>query len=129
MAYVGQRAGPSLVGQQRSVRLRTDSHAPALQARGMTSTTSPGAALACPACGHRLHRHPRRWHERLLSLLRPSRRYRRYACTHALCGWQGLLQGAPMRQPGSYLPDRLLDAAQGAAMAPTAPHPARKARG
>jgi hypothetical protein len=95
----------------------------------MTLTPLPGVALACPVCGHSLHRRQRRWHERLLSLLRPARRYRRYACTHARCGWQGLLQGAPMRQPGGYLPVRVLDAAQGAAQAPPAPQPARKSRG
>ncbi len=91
----------------------------------MTSQRPPGAALTCPACGHSLLRRPRRWYERLLSLLRPQRRYRRYACAHALCGWQGLLAGAPLRQPG-YLPVRRLEAARGAHGAASPPAAGRR---
>ncbi len=78
----------------------------------MYSTPTPH----CPCCGLLLQRRRRRWHERLLALLLPQRGYRRYACTHAACGWRGLLRGEPpgLRSQRRTAPARQLDAARGA---------------
>lgn len=43
----------------------------------------------CPACGCSVNRVTRRWHDRVLALLLPVRRYR---CMALRCGWQGNLR-------------------------------------
>ena len=45
----------------------------------------------CPACGCKVERIARRWHDRLLALAVPTRRYR---CVAVRCGWQGNLRFA-----------------------------------
>jgi hypothetical protein len=44
-------------------------------------------ASTCPRCGGGLHRVHRRWHDRVVSLFVPVRRYR---CGDRTCGWSGL---------------------------------------
>jgi len=66
--------------------------------------------LACPDCGGKLQRVARSFLDRLLGLVVASRRYR---CTHAACGWGGLLQGR-VRRHGAYHSYQPLEPSRGA---------------
>ncbi len=52
---------------------------------------------ACPQCSAALDRIPRRWTDRLLSLVTPLRRYR---CRSIVCAWEGNLRRGRTGQPG-----------------------------
>ena len=71
-----------------------------------------GTALrrpTCPKCGGSVDRIPRRWLDRLTSLLLPSRRYR---CWSATCRWEGKLRNSRHTLPaqnGERRYDRRID--------------------
>ena len=52
---------------------------------------SAGRRPACPKCGSGVERISRRWIDRLMSRLVPSRRYR---CRSISCKWEGNLRDA-----------------------------------
>ena len=54
-------------------------------------TKSVGRRPACPKCGSSVERVSRRWIDRLMSRLVPSRRYR---CRSIVCKWEGNLRDA-----------------------------------
>lgn len=71
--------------------------------------------LDCPQCHCRLLRVPRTWTDHCVDAVVPVRRYR---CSAAVCGWQGLLRrrdwpAAPAGYPPVDLPSQVLDAASG----------------
>ncbi len=57
------------------------------RARRRLMTTPRFTALKCPRCGSEIHRVHRRWHDRLLDLYVPVRRYQ---CEDPDCRWRGL---------------------------------------
>ena len=77
--------------------------------------------LVCPDCRGDLERVRRSLLDRLVGLIVRSRRYR---CTRAGCGWNGLLQGR-IRRHGAYRSYRPLE---GARRAPDTPERARGQR-
>ena len=75
-------------GSQVSPHLTSDVQSSAVIAKGEIA--------ACPRCSERLVRIRRRPIDRMLSLVRPARRFR---CYNAACQWEGLRSLRQLRRP------------------------------